>query len=91
MKKLAEFSRRLDLEDEKLRKNEEFTENFEKTVAQEMYVREEEAKAHEQWMRQKDLEEQSKFILDVIWDLNLTPPRGAISGAAIFKLNLPQD
>ena len=70
MKKLAEFSRRLDLEDEKLRKNEEFTENFEKTVAQEMYVREEEAKAHEQWMRQKDLEEQSKFILDVIWDLN---------------------
>ena len=37
-----------------------------------MYVREEEAKAHEQWMRQKDLEEQSKFIFEVIkfWDLN---------------------
>ena len=72
MKKLAEFSRRLDLEDEKLRKNEGFTEIFEKTVAQEMYVREEEAKAHEQWMRQKDLEEQSKFIFEVIkfWDLN---------------------
>jgi len=77
MKKLAEFSRRLDLEDEKLRKNEEFTENFEKTVAQEMYVREEEAKAHEQWMRQKDLEEQSKFIFEVIkfWELNPSPPK----------------
>ena len=60
MKKLAEFNRRLDLKDEILRKNEEFTKNFEKTVAQEMYVREEEAKAHEEWMRQKDLEEQGK-------------------------------
>ena len=60
IKKLAEVCRRLDLKDEKLRKNEEFTENFEKAAAQEMFVREEETKAHEEWMRQKDLEEQGK-------------------------------
>ena len=60
IKKLNELSRRRDLEDRKLKEFEEFSENFQNTVAREIYVREQEAKAHEEWMKQKELEEQGK-------------------------------
>ena len=61
IKKLAEFNQRHDRESKKLKEFREFKENFQNTIAKEMYVREQEAKAHEEWMRQKEAEEQGKF------------------------------
>ena len=61
IKKLAEFNQRHELVSKKLKDFQEFNENFQNTIAKEMYVREQEAKAHEEWMRQIDAEEQSKF------------------------------
>ena len=58
IKKLAEFNQRHELVSKKLKDFQEFNENFQNTIAKEMYVREQEAKAHEEWMRQNEAEEQ---------------------------------
>lgn len=49
------------MKDEKLNEFEELAEKLEQGVNQEMYVRKEEAKAHEEWMRLKDEEEKSMW------------------------------